>query len=142
MARRRWRMARLPRDEAAEESVPTLVGRAAVSAMGGRLGSVEGAVRERGREPRLEIEPRGWEASKLGGAMKSSAITPGAIWRLPRREVGLLRLERTCMPSSFARAGVEEPPNGECQAGKESLLAPLCGRDLFDSVGDAHTAVE
>lgn len=99
-------------------------------------------VRERGREPRLEIEPRGWRASKLGGAMKSSAITPGAIWRLPRRDVGLLLVERRFGPSSFAIVGVEEPPNGKCQAGREDLLAVLCGGDLVESVGDAQAAVE
>lgn len=105
------------------------------SAMGGREWSIEAAVRERGREPTLEMEPRGC-VSKPGGAMKSSAVMPGAIWRLPRREVGLLRAIGMGAPSSGDSLGDADPPKGECQAGSDARRLGFPGRFLLESCGD------
>jgi hypothetical protein len=76
MARRRWRWARSPREVCTLE---TLLPR--VSAMGGRIQSGEAVfVVEGWLEFMVETEPRGFVKSKPGGAMKSSAAMPGAIW--------------------------------------------------------------
>lgn len=78
MARRRWRRARLPIEVGASLLRLEMLPRA-VSAMGGKALSIEFAVRDRGMEPMLETEPRGCVESNPGGAMKSSAVMPGAI---------------------------------------------------------------
>lgn len=134
MARRRWRRARLPIEVGALLLRFEALMRA-VSAMGGRVWSIETAVKERGREPILDTEPRGW-VSKPGGAMKSSAVTPGAIWRLPRRDVGLLRLVGAAALSAGVGPGDEDPPKGECHAGSDILRLVLAVSDLLDSCGN------
>lgn len=63
--------------------------------------------------------------------MKSSAITPGAICRLPRLEVGLLRAVGVIEMSAF---GDDVPSNGECHAGSDILRSVLNG-DLLSSWG-------
>ena len=75
----------------------------------------------------VETEPRGFVKSKPGGAMKSSAAMPGAIWWLPRREVGLLREVGLTKMSADGGVGEVGPPNGECQAGREALRPALAG---------------
>ena len=66
----------------------------------------------------VETEPRGCVESKPGGAIKSSATTPGAIWRLPRLDVGLLIAVGVIEISAF---GDEVPPKGECHVGSDIL---------------------
>jgi hypothetical protein len=74
----------------------------------------------------VETEPRGFK-SKPGGAMKSSAMMPGAIWWLPRREVGWLREVVLAKMSTGVRVGDGGPPKGECQVGREALRPALAG---------------
>lgn len=63
-----------------------------VSMMGGRIDVSSTTVcdAEDFSEPRVVIEPRWRLASNVAGGAKSSASTPFAICRDPRREVGVL----------------------------------------------------
>jgi hypothetical protein len=122
MARRRWRRARAPMSVCvvlASETLPR------PSSMGGRFGSTKAPLIDGGMDVMVETEPRGRVKSKPGGAMKSSASTPGAIWRLPRLDVGLLRAVGVVDMSALG-------PKGECHAGND-ILRPTCAGEPISS---------
>lgn len=85
----------------------------------------------------VETEPRGLVKSKPGGAMKSSAMIPGAIWWLPRREAGLLRETGLALMSADGGVGDGGPPKGECQTGRDALRPALAGEVWPDWPGDS-----
>ena len=62
--------------------------------------------------------------------MKSSANTPGAIWRLPRLDVGLLIAVGVMEMSAF---GDEVPPKGECHVGSD-ILRPAEADENWSSI--------
>lgn len=68
--------------------------------------------------------------------MKSSAMMPGAIWWLPRREAGLLREVGWAKMSADGGVGEDGPPKGKCQVGRDALRPALAGESCADSLGD------
>lgn len=81
-------------------------------------------------EPRVVMEPRWRLASNVAGGAKSSASTPFAIWRDPRREVGVLWIDWGPAKGSAGK------PKVAVQSGAEAEGDDVRGSDLVDSAMD------